>query len=41
MAVVPTLTLHNGVELPKAGFGVFGVPPKEVVEPVASALAAG
>jgi diketogulonate reductase-like aldo/keto reductase len=41
MAVVPILTLHNGVELPQLGFGVFQVPPEEVVEPVASALAAG
>jgi 2,5-diketo-D-gluconate reductase A len=41
MAVVPILALNNGVELPQLGFGVFQVPPEEVVEPVASALATG
>ena len=41
MAAVPTLTLNNGVELPQLGFGVFQVPPDEVVEPVLSALASG
>jgi 2,5-diketo-D-gluconate reductase A len=41
MAAVPTITLNNGVELPQLGFGVFQVPPDEVVEPVARALTAG
>jgi 2,5-diketo-D-gluconate reductase A len=38
---VPTITLNNGVEIPQLGFGVFQVPPDEVVEPVATALQAG
>jgi 2,5-diketo-D-gluconate reductase A len=41
MAAVPTITLNNGVELPQLGFGVFQIPPSEVVAPVASALEAG
>jgi 2,5-diketo-D-gluconate reductase A len=41
MAAVPSLRLHNGVELPQLGFGVFQIPPDEVVEPVARALQAG
>ena len=24
---IPTLTLHDGVEIPQLGFGVFQVPP--------------
>lgn len=38
---VPSLTLNNGVEMPQLGFGVFLVPPDEVVEPVLTALDAG
>jgi 2,5-diketo-D-gluconate reductase A len=38
---VPTITLNNGVEIPQLGFGVFQVPPDEVVKPVATALQAG
>jgi 2,5-diketo-D-gluconate reductase A len=38
---IPTITLNNGVEIPQLGFGVFQVPPDEVVEPVATALQAG
>ena len=38
---VPTVTLNNGVEMPQLGFGVFLVPPDEVVEPVRTALDAG
>jgi diketogulonate reductase-like aldo/keto reductase len=38
---VPNVTLNNGVEMPQLGFGVFLVPPDEVVEPVLVALEAG
>lgn len=38
---VPTVRLNNGVEMPQLGFGVFLVPPDEVVEPVRAALDAG
>lgn len=41
MPQVPTLTLNNGVEIPQVGFGVFQVPPDEVVEPVRTAIEAG
>jgi diketogulonate reductase-like aldo/keto reductase len=41
MAAVPTITLNNGVELPQLGFGVFQIPPSEVVESVVRALEAG
>jgi diketogulonate reductase-like aldo/keto reductase len=37
----PTLRLNNGNEIPQLGFGVFQIPADEVVEPVATALAAG
>jgi len=37
----PTVLLNNKVEMPQLGFGVFLVPPDEVVEPVRSALDAG
>jgi 2,5-diketo-D-gluconate reductase A len=35
------VTLNNGVEMPQLGFGVFLVPPDEVVEPVRAALDVG
>jgi 2,5-diketo-D-gluconate reductase A len=41
MTANPTVTLSNGVEMPQLGFGVFLVPPDEVVEPVRVALDAG
>src|SRR4051794_9076033 len=41
MSTVPTLQLNNGVEIPQLGFGVFLVPPDEVVEPVRAALETG
>jgi diketogulonate reductase-like aldo/keto reductase len=41
MPQVPTLTLNNGVDIPQLGFGVFQVPPDEVIEPVQTALEAG
>jgi diketogulonate reductase-like aldo/keto reductase len=36
-----TIALNNGVQMPRLGFGVFLVPPDQVVEPVRTALAAG
>ena len=41
MTETPTVLLNNKVEMPQLGFGVFLVPPDEVVEPVRTALAAG
>jgi 2,5-diketo-D-gluconate reductase A len=41
MTANPTVTLSNGVEMPQLGFGVFLVPPDEVVEPVRVALETG
>jgi diketogulonate reductase-like aldo/keto reductase len=38
---VPTVTLNNGIDMPQLGFGVFLVPPDEVVEPVRTALDTG
>jgi 2,5-diketo-D-gluconate reductase A len=38
---VPDVTLNNGVTMPQLGFGVFQVPPDEVVEPVRVALESG
>ncbi|HET9592848.1 MAG TPA: aldo/keto reductase [Solirubrobacterales bacterium] len=38
---VPVLTLHDGVEIPQLGFGVFQIPPEETQERVEEALAAG
>ncbi|MFF8908149.1 aldo/keto reductase [Streptomyces olivaceoviridis] len=40
-APVPTVTLHNGVEIPQLGFGVFQVPDAETVAAVSAALEAG
>ena len=36
-----TLTLHNGVEMPALGFGVFQTPPEESVAAVETALRTG
>jgi 2,5-diketo-D-gluconate reductase A len=41
MTDVPMMKLNIGVEMPQLGFGVFLVPPDEVVEPVQVALEAG
>jgi len=41
MSDVPNLTLNNGVQIPQLGFGVWQVPPDEVVEPVRLALETG
>jgi 2,5-diketo-D-gluconate reductase A len=38
---VPTLILHDGVEIPQLGFGVFQIPPEETQEKVEEALGAG
>jgi 2,5-diketo-D-gluconate reductase A len=41
MAAIPTLALNDGATIPQLGFGVFQVPPDEVVEPVRTAIEAG
>ena len=38
---VPRISLHDGVEIPQLGFGVFQVPPEETREVVELALDAG
>jgi 2,5-diketo-D-gluconate reductase A len=38
---VPALTLHDGVEMPQLGFGVFQIPPEDTQEKVEEALAVG
>ena len=38
---VPAVTLHDGVEMPQLGFGVFQIPPEETQEMVEEALAVG
>src|SRR3954447_6024846 len=38
---VPVLTLHDGVEIPQLGFGVFQIPAEETQEAVEEALGAG
>jgi 2,5-diketo-D-gluconate reductase A len=38
---VPTVALHDGVEIPQLGFGVFQVPPEDTRETVEEALSAG
>lgn len=38
---VPVLALHDGVEIPQLGFGVFQIPPEETQEKVEEALGAG
>jgi 2,5-diketo-D-gluconate reductase A len=38
---VPTVALHDGVEIPQLGFGVFLVPPEDTREVVEEALRAG
>jgi 2,5-diketo-D-gluconate reductase A len=37
----PLVTLHDGVEIPQLGFGVFQIPPEETQERVEEALAVG
>ena len=41
MSNVPTVRFNNGVEIPQLGFGVFQVPPDEVVDPVRTAIESG
>ena len=41
MAVVPTISLNNGVEIPQLGFGVFQIKPEETVKATTSALEIG
>jgi 2,5-diketo-D-gluconate reductase A len=41
VAAVPNLTLHDGVEIPQLGYGVFQVPPDDTQAVVEEALAAG
>jgi 2,5-diketo-D-gluconate reductase A len=41
MTSVPNVRLNNGVEMPQLGFGVFQVPPDEVVDPVRTAIESG
>jgi 2,5-diketo-D-gluconate reductase A len=38
---VPSLSLHDSVEIPQLGFGVFQVPPEDTQETVEEALATG
>jgi len=38
---IPTVALHDGVEIPQLGFGVFQVPPEDTQEVVEEALASG
>ena len=38
---IPSLALHDGVEIPQLGFGVFQVPPEETQQVVEAALATG
>ena len=41
MTEIPTLALHDDVEIPQLGFGVFLVPPKDTQAVVEQALAVG
>jgi 2,5-diketo-D-gluconate reductase A len=41
VAIVPTLTLNNGVEIPQLGFGVFQIPPEETAAATRTALDIG
>ena len=41
MSRVPTITLHDGVEIPQLGFGVFQVPPDDTEKVVGRALETG
>ena len=38
---IPTVTLHDGVEIPQLGFGVFQVPPDKTQDVVEAALEVG
>jgi 2,5-diketo-D-gluconate reductase A len=38
---IPAVTLHDGIEIPQLGFGVFQVPPEKTQDAVEEALEAG
>ncbi|HEU4736468.1 MAG TPA: aldo/keto reductase [Solirubrobacterales bacterium] len=38
---IPSLTLHDGIEIPQLGFGVFQIPPEDTQEVVEQALDVG
>lgn len=40
-SLLPSVTLHDGIEMPRLGFGVFQVPPDETQSAVELALEAG
>ena len=41
MTTIPSLTLHDGAEIPQLGFGVFQIPPEETRTAVETALELG
>src|SRR5919199_4656723 len=41
MSATPLLKLHNGVEMPALGFGVFQTPPEKTRAAVTAALSTG
>jgi 2,5-diketo-D-gluconate reductase A len=41
MSQVPNVTLHDGIEIPQLGFGVFQVPPDDTEQVVGQALEVG
>jgi 2,5-diketo-D-gluconate reductase A len=41
LALVPTVTLNNGVEIPQLGFGVFQIKPEDTLKATTSALEIG
>ena len=41
MATIPTITLHNGVEIPQLGFGTFQIDPDDATKATLVALQAG
>jgi 2,5-diketo-D-gluconate reductase A len=40
-AAIPSITLHDGIEIPQLGFGVFQIPPEKTQGAVERALEAG
>ena len=41
MSQVPNITLHDGIEIPQLGFGVFQIPPDDTEKVVERALEVG
>ena len=41
MSQVPNVILHDGIEIPQLGFGVFQVPPDDTEKVVEQALEVG